>query len=133
MQGVLSDFESLLGFLLVAASALLILRTLGYRGVPVIAAMIPVLLLGSVMERLGDAAGIFGGLPLPEELSEYTAAAFRVVGIGYLGGIGADACRELGEGGIAKCINLAVRAELIIISLPYIAEIVLTLIGFINE
>ena len=128
-----SNFESVFGVLLLVAAALLILRTLGYRGVPVIAAMVPVILLGGIMSRLGDTALSFGELISAEGLSEYASAAFRVVGIGYLGGVGSDICRELGEGGIAKCINLATRAELIIISAPYVVRIVDTLVGFINE
>ena len=127
------DFEAVFGTLLLCAAALLILRTLGYRGVPVIAATVPVILCGAVIRGVTEAIEPLRSLAYAPELAEYMGAAFKVLGIGYLGGIGSDACRELGEVGIAKCISLAARAELIVITVPYIVKIVETLIGFINE
>ena len=126
-------FEAVMGFLLLCAAALLILRNLGYRGVPVIAAMIPVVLIGAFAGRAGEGLSSFSELASLPELSEYASAALRVVGIGYLGGVGADVCKELGEVGIARCISLAARAELIIICVPYVIQTVHTLLEFINE
>ena len=115
-------FLSLLGLLTMLAASLLILKCFGFKGAPVVSAIAMIALSSMLFEKLSSAVSFLDGLRDLTK-SKYVDSAIRIIGIGYLGGIGADVCRELGEGGAARCITLASRLELIAIALPYISEI----------
>ena len=70
-------------------------------------------MVGSVKE-VGEWAGV----------SEPLSAAVKILGIGYLFGMCADVCRELGEGGAAKAVETVGRVEIIAVVIPYFKEIV---------
>lgn len=57
-------------------------------------------------------------------MGEVSAAALKVVGVGYVFGISSDLCSELGEGGAAKALTFAGRVEIIVLILPYLKEVV---------
>jgi hypothetical protein len=48
----------------------------------------------------------------------------KIAGIGFLSGVTADVCRELGEGGAARGVLLAGRIEMLCIALPYLEKII---------
>ena len=118
----MNEFLSALGMLTLLAASLLILKCFGFKGAPVVAAIATVSLSGVLFGRLSDFLTFFDTL---EALTEdrYISSAVRIIGAGYLGGVSADVCRELGEGGVAKCITTVTRLELIAVSLPYISEL----------
>ena len=118
----MENFLSLIGLLILLTASLLILKCFGFKGAPVVCAIAMVALSSMLFEKLFSALSLFDGLREITK-SRYVDSALRIIGIGYLGGIGADVCRELGEGGAAKCITLASRLELIAVALPYISEI----------
>lgn len=101
-----------------------LLREFGWRGAPVFACVAAVLLLTecggviaplfSTVTELGEKLGI----------AETVTAAVKLIGLGYLFGICADVCRELGEGGIAKAVETAGRLEITAVALPYFLEII---------
>ena len=127
------SFESLMGALLLLASALLLLKNFGFKGAGVVAAFAPIVVMSTLGDKLSYVFGTYSELISIADISEYISCSLKVVGIGYLGGIGADVCRELGEGGIAKCITVAARAELLVIATPHVMEVVYMLLGFIYE
>ena len=47
-------------------------------------------------------------------------------GLGYLFGISADICRELGESGIAKSLEVVGRVEIIAVAVPFWKKIIET-------
>ena len=51
-------------------------------------------------------------------VSDTAALAVRALGVGFTAQIGADICRDLGEGSVASCIELAGRAEILLLCLP---------------
>ena len=57
------------------------------------------------------------------ESMEYVSAIVKIVGAGYIFGIGADVCRELGEGGIANGVAVAGHVEIFVITLPFLKKI----------
>ena len=57
-------------------------------------------------------------------VSEPLSAAVKILGIGYLFGMCADVCRELGEGNVAKGVEVVGRVEIIAVVIPYFKEIV---------
>lgn len=116
-------FSSALGILLLGAVSALILKCFGFRGAPLVGVAALLLAVSCYGEALGEIFGIFSYLSDSSGASEYVSAALKVVGISYLSGISIDVCREIGEGGIAKGIALLTRLELILLSLPYIKEI----------
>ena len=50
-------------------------------------------------------------------------AIVMIIGVGYIFGISADICREVGEGGISSGVILVGRAEMVAIALPYFKRI----------
>ena len=118
----MEDFLSIIGALLMLAASVLILKCFGFKGAPVVGAVAMITLSTSLFERLPQFLSLFEQLRSFVQ-ARYVDSAVRIVGIGYLGGISADLCRELGEGGIAKCVNTVARLEVITIATPYVAEI----------
>ena len=55
------------------------------------------------------------------------------MGIGYVGGIAQDSISALGEANVARIVEIVTRIELIGIAVPYFKEVLVTLIGFVNE
>ena len=122
----------LVGVALLLTVTAFLLRQLGWRGAPVFAVICAVLLL---LEMADSLARIFSSVTLAGEaggVSEPLGAALKTLGAGYLFGISADVCRELGESGIAKAVEVVGRVEIIAIVIPYferIIEVGIELIG----
>jgi len=105
---------------LVFAFCAVLLKNLGWRGVPVFAALGFVVILSDLPVFLKELNGLFGQW---ESLGESAAAIFKIIGLGYLYGISAEICRELGESGISSALTLVGRFEVIAVALPFISEI----------
>ena len=59
-------------------------------------------------------------------ITEYTGFLFRALGVAFLTQCCADLCRECGEGGLASGVEIAGKAEILVLSLPLIEEILTT-------
>lgn len=59
-------------------------------------------------------------------LSEYMETLFKALGIAVLTEICAGICRESGEGGIAGGVELTGKAEILLLSLPMLTELLST-------
>lgn len=132
-MGGYSDFSAACIGLMLAASAVVLLKNLGFKGAAVVAAAAAVFFVRSfdgVFEAIGET---YSYISLRADVSEYAAAALKVVGIGYLSGICADVCRELGESGIAKCIGVIAKLEFVAIAAPFIRDILELSLKFIGE
>lgn len=101
-----------------------ILRSLGWRGAPVFAVICSVVLLTEASHILGGVLDSIGFLYNEGGIKDGVGAALKVLGLGYLFGISADVCRELGEAGIAKSLEIAGRVEIIAVALPFWKEII---------
>ena len=114
----------LIGVALLLTVTAFLLRQLGWHGAPVFAVICAVVLIAETGETL---AGIFSSVTLVGEsvaISEPLGAALKTLGAGYLFGISADVCRELGESGIAKAVEVVGRVEIIAIVIPFFEEII---------
>jgi stage III sporulation protein AD len=124
-------FEIVGSALLLGICAFL-LKGFGFKGAPVFTAVAAVLLVS----RAGDEFGyIFGSVKkIAEEsgVGDALGAAIKVLGLGYLFGICADVCREIGEGGIAKSVEVVGRVEIIAVVIPYFEEIIKVGMGLIK-
>ena len=108
--------------MLLAVSAVL-LRNFGWKGAPVFSALAIVVILSGLSSEATELVSFFSFLS-EWGGSDLSGAALKILGCGYLFGICADLCRELGEGGIAKSVEVVGRAEIIMIVLPFLKEII---------
>ena len=116
------DFFDFCIYMLLVAAVSVILKNFGFKGAPLICALALICVAIPMLERL-SALKSFGTDLVYPEAQRYVKAAVKVVGIGYLSGISADVCKEIGESGIAKCISVVCKIELILLSVPFIEEI----------
>lgn len=75
--------------------------------------------IGSIAEELLP--------PMGEKMGELVTLVMRIIGVGYIFGICADICRDVGEGSVANAVLTAGRVEILLLSLPalrYIMELV---------
>ena len=102
----------------------ILLRSFGFRGAGAFAALGIAVLLSFAAREMSDLGRLFGYSELfSGEAMTYVSAIMKIVGAGYVFGIGADICRELGEGGIANGVLVAGRVEIFAITLPYLKQI----------
>ncbi len=113
-----------LGMSLVLLVSALLLRSFGWRGAPVFAVIASVFLLAEAGEGLAYIFESMNFSVYSSELEPPIKAALKIMGIGYLFGICADICRELGEGGIAKSVEIVGRVEIIAVVIPFLREII---------
>lgn len=108
---------------LIAAFSGALLSEMGYRGkkafIAVVSAVMAIGLSSEIGRLLGELTSIEGF----EGLSKIAKSAFKIIFCGYVFGIGADICQELGEPGISRLLTVASKVEILLISLPYIREI----------
>lgn len=106
---------------LVALCALL-LRELGWRGVPVFCVVAAVSLLSLVLPYFKELSALFSSFSESYGLNEAATAVLKVVGIGYLGGVTADVCNDLGTPTVVSAVNVVARLEILLVSLPFFSE-----------
>ncbi len=82
-----------------------------------------ILLLVYVMARLGVVFGEFITLAETSALSPYLTLLMKAIGVGYVVNIAADICRDLGAAGVADKIEMCGRAELLVLAIPPLTEL----------
>ena len=127
------EFSSVCIALTLVAAAALLLKNLGFRGAGVFVCAAIVFLIRSFSGALTSFGETYDFLVSRADVAEYARAAAKVVGIGYLSGICSDVCREMGEGGIAKCIGVITRLELVAVAAPFILKMLETAFALIGE
>lgn len=120
MHGDITVTACAVGMVVVAGAVLL--KNFGFKGAGVFTAASIALMLSSVLSPLSAVFSSFNET-LPTELLPYTEAAVKAVGIGYISGACSDIARELGEAGVGKAVLLVAKLELVIISIPFIKEV----------
>ena len=110
-----------LAFLFAASS--FILKALGWKGAPLVAACAIVGLLSLFMERLEPILEIFRIIKEEAGMGDAVECVLKIIGIGYLSGICSDICRELGEPSVASAVSLVARIESLAVISPIIVEI----------
>ena len=109
-----------------------ILRSFGWRGTPIFCIVCALVLLGESFLSLSSLLSLIFGLSEELDIAAEIKAALKILGVGYLYGISADICRELGEGGIAKAAEVAGRVEIMLLILPFAEEIIRVGVDFIG-
>ena len=114
--------SEILALAFVGISVITVLKTLGYKGVGVSAAIILICLFSSLLLRISNLTdGIFS--MVSGEVLLLSRDLFKILGLTYLSSIAASTCTSFGENEIAKVVEVWGRVEIIAILLPYFAEI----------
>lgn len=112
---------ALMGILMAAVGA--VLSELGWKYGKVYSVICAVILLSGVGEGL---SGIFSDVLSISDtagISDVAKCALKILGAGYVFGICADTARDLGEAGVARAITIASKCEILLLTLPYLSEI----------
>lgn len=120
----MTDILGTVGVVLTLVFLAFMLRELGFRGGGLISC---VGIVGLFMLSVKGIGYFFDGLSvgLPgAELGAIISSVLKVLGVGYLFGICADICRQIGEGGIASAVLMMGRVEILLLCLPYIRRII---------
>ncbi len=64
--------------------------------------------------------------------TEYFAVALKALGIGYVTGFIADACRDSGQASLATKAELAGKCAIFILSLPLVSGVLKTALGLLK-
>ena len=111
-------------FAIGAAILSILLKEVGWRGVPLIGVVASLGIIGLVLPYFSVLKSFYSDISEGFGLSELVKSSVKVIGIGYLGGICADVCSELGEGGAASAVITVARLEILILTAPYFIEVV---------
>ncbi|MBQ7387569.1 MAG: hypothetical protein IJW03_05345 [Clostridia bacterium] len=101
-----------------------VLSQLGFRGIRAFVALSIVAIMLTVSASVGDSISEIREIGTFAEMSAVSKPALKIIFVGYVFGFCSDIATELGEGGIANAITLGGRIEMILITLPYIKDIV---------
>lgn len=101
-----------------------LLREFGWRGVPIFAVISFVGILSVAEPYLTSVKEVFSSFSDDFGISKTVSAVLKIIGIGYLGGICADVCTELGSATVASGVSLVTRLEIIAICAPFFIDIV---------
>ena len=111
------------GIALIAAFCAFILRGLGWRGAPLVAVGGILALLMMFGEYFAKITEIFATLGELRGMKSAVECILKVLGVGYLGGICSDICRELGEVGLSSVVQTLARIETLVIVSPMFYEV----------
>ena len=126
-------FDSAMAVLLLALASVVILKSFGFRGAPVVTVLALVVALSSYSALFSEISDTFSYIEGLSDVREYVSAVIKVVGISYLSGICSDVAREMGESGCAKAISVITKLELVLLSLPYIKQILFSVFSLLEK
>jgi stage III sporulation protein AD len=120
------------GIAVLTAIVGMMLGEMGFKGRRLFGTVSAVMLLIGVLESVGTVFSEISSLTSAAGVSEIALTALKIVGVGYVSGISCDVASELGEGGVARAVELSGRVEMLLITLPYLKEILEVGIGLIK-
>ncbi len=112
------------GVAILIAITMSLLKEGGNRFALYVAAGGGLLLLVAGVARLSGVISDFRTLASTTVLSPYLTLILKAIGIGYVVGISADICRDLGAQETARRLEFWGRAELLLLAMPPLAELV---------
>lgn len=82
-----------------------------------------IVLLGIVLGLMAPICVYLEQLAQSVGLDEYGKVLLKAFGVAMLTQLGAELCRDCGEGTVAGCVELAGRCEILLLSLPLISSV----------
>lgn len=123
----------LAGAALLLAITVAALRDTGARTAPYVLALGGVLLTVAVLSRLSAPLRALSDLLAYSPLSPYASVLLRGLGIVWVTSIGADICRDIGAERVGARLELCGQAELLLLTLPYLTELVTLAVRLVEE
>jgi stage III sporulation protein AD len=128
----LSTVIPFVGIALVAVVLLAVLRVEKPEMAVLLSVAVGVLLFFMLLEKLGVVIQEFHGLTTKAGVDpSYLRTVFKVVGIAYLTGFGAQICRDSGEGALALKVEMAGKVAILILTIPVMTAILQMLLRII--
>ena len=117
---------------LIGAILSFVFKCYSFKGAPLISVAAIIALLLSIGSYLSPVVDFFDTVRGVDGTEEAVKTLLKILGLGYVCGIVADVCREMGENAIANTLGLLFRLEMLVLILPMINELLsvgLELIG----
>lgn len=111
--------------ILTAVAALIVKQLRGELALPVRLSG-SIVLLGIVLGLMAPICVYLEQLARSVGLDEYGEVLLKAFGVAMLTQLGAELCRDCGEGTVAGCVELAGRCEILLLSLPLISSVLET-------
>ena len=118
----MSTWVKVIAYVLMTLFLGVVLRELGFKGSRLVILLGTVSILGASVLYLGETVSAISAIT--DKGNECAVAMLKIVGVGYAFGICSDVCRDLGESGLSGAVCLFGRVEILMISLPFIKEII---------
>lgn len=120
------------GIALVAVVLLTILRVEKPEMAVLLSLSVGILLFFMLLDKLSLVIQEFYGLTTKAGVEPtYLRTVFKVVGIAYLTGFGAQICRDSGEGALALKVEMAGKVVILILTIPVMTAILQMLLRII--
>lgn len=123
----------LTGAALLLAVLLAAMRDTGGKSTPYILAAGGSLFFVAVLSRLATPLQALSSMLSDSPLSPYASVLIRGLGIVWVIKIGGGICRDLGAESIAGRLELCGQAELLLLTLPYVTELVRLAVRLVEE
>ena len=101
----------------------LILKELGFSGARLVSVCTLCAVMLFAISRLGEVHTELLGIERLGGVGGLTKEILKIVGVGYIFGICADICLDLGESMLSKGLLTAGKIEIIILTIPTLKEI----------
>ena len=113
-----------MGVCVIGATLAFLLREMGFKGAKLVSSAVIIAAVGFAVlyiEKLssGLEISVFG-----KSFGDAVLLLMKIFGTGYLFGVSADFCRELGESGIASALLVVGRVVILLEIMPTLTEII---------
>lgn len=124
------DIVQLVGFGVVSALLALTLRQSRPEMALVLSLVAGLVLFSAAVGKLGDVIDAMAGLAERAELSDSIfSLLLRIIGVASLCELGAQLCRDAGEGGIAAKIEMGGKLMVLVMAMPVAMALVELVLG----
>lgn len=107
-----------------AATLAFVLRTLGAKAAPALTVTAGLAFVAYAVARYGEAISAIREMAERAGVSEGVSVILRMIFVGLLCAVAADICRDVGEGGLATRVEACGKAEILLLALPFLLELV---------
>ena len=122
----------ILGIALLCGILTVFLKDTGSKFTPLLTVFGGVLLLSFFLFRIAPTFSLVTHYLEAYQFNDKGGLLVKALAVGYLTQIGGDTCRDLGADGIASKLELCGRAELLLLTLPTLTELLNVAFALVN-
>jgi len=122
----------IIGFSVLSAMLVCLMKETGGKYAPALLACTGALLFWLFLRRLSPVAETLRGYLSAQGMGEASGLLMKGLAVGYLTQIGGDVCRDLGAESVASRLELCGRAELLVLALPLLSDLLGTALSLVN-